>query len=270
LARGKDRRLTGQVGRRAFDPAAPLFMDHIAALIVAPFVGSFLSLLVVRLPVDEPIVFGRSRCRSCHSALSPIDLVPLLSWLWRRGRCRHCSRSIPVFYPAIELAAMAVAVWAAFLFDGGLFWATCILGWTLLALAATDTRDLLLPDGLTLPLLAVGLGIAAIHDWSQLPAHLAGAAIGFAALYGINLLYRRLRGRDGLGLGDAKLLAAAGAWLGWAGLPSVLLISGVAALAGVAIARAAGRKIGAADPIPFGAFLSLGFWLVWLYGPLAM
>lgn len=247
-----------------------LSIDQIAALVAAPFVGSFLSVLAVRLPAGEPVVLARSRCPACRHVLSPFDLVPVLSWLWRRGRCGYCGTAIAPLYPALELAAAAVALWPAMMLEGWLFWASCALGWTLLALAATDLRALLLPDVLTLPLIAAGIGIAAALDADRLSAHVAGAVLGFGVLYSINLLYRRLRGRDGLGLGDAKLLAASGAWVGWAALPSVLLISGAAALTAVAVARLSGRAVDAAEPIPFGAFLALGFWCVWLYGPLAI
>lgn len=243
---------------------------HIAALLVAPFIGSFLSVLVVRLPAGEGVVLGRSRCPACGHALGPSDLVPLLSWLWRRGLCRHCGKRISASYPAIELAAVAVVLWAAFVLDGWLYWATCLLGWALLALAAADLRTMLLPDALTLPLLVAGLAVAAALGGDRLPAHLAGAVVGFAVLCAVGILYRWLRGRDGIGLGDAKLLGAAGAWVGWLGLPSVLLVAGATALVAVIVARLAGRPVGAADPVPFGAFLAFGSWWVWLYGPVAV
>lgn len=187
-----------------------------------------------------------------------------------RGRCRHCGKRISPLYPVLELAAGVVVVWAAFLLEGWLFWATCGLGWTLLALAAIDLRSFILPDRLTLPLIAAGFAVAYAIDPAQLPDHLIGAATGFGLLYLIGWLYRRIRGRAGLGLGDAKLLAAAGAWLGWAALPSVLLIAAVTALLGVAVWRLSGRTLVAADPVPFGAFLAFGFWIVWLYGPLTL
>lgn len=221
-----------------------------------------------RLPLDLPIVIGRSRCRSCGYALSPRDLIPLISWLLLRGRCRHCGKRISPLYPALELAAVAVAAWAALVLEDWLFWATCGLGWTLLALVATDLRSFILPDRLTLPLIAAGLAVTYAIDAAQLPHHLIGAVTGFGLLYLLGWLYRRFRGRAGLGLGDAKLSAAAGAWLGWAALPSVLLIAAVSALLSVAGWRLSGRTLGAADPVPFGAFLAFGFWIVWLYGPL--
>jgi leader peptidase (prepilin peptidase)/N-methyltransferase len=132
----------------------------------------------------------------------------------------------------------------------------------LLAAALSDARRLVLPDGLTLPLIPVGLGLA----WLQPPAltaRLIGAVAGYLGLAGLAALYRRWRGRDGLGLGDAKLLAAAGAWVGWQALPSVLLIG-----AALGLAWALARRLRADQPLPFGPFLAIGFWLVWCFGPL--
>ena len=129
----------------------------LGVLIAAPFVGSFMATLAVRLPAREQAVLGRSRCRACGHGLGIVDLVPVASWLWQRGKCRHCGGSISRLYPLIELGAIAVAAWAATLLDGWLLWATCGLGWTLLTLAVIDARHYLLPDAMTLPLIAAGL-----------------------------------------------------------------------------------------------------------------
>jgi leader peptidase (prepilin peptidase) / N-methyltransferase len=242
--------------------------DHLAVLLAAPFVGSFLSVLVVRLPAAEPVAVSRSRCPACEHVLGPFDLLPLASWLLRGGRCRYCRGPISLFYPAIEIAAVAVALSAALVVEGWLLWVTCLLGWALLALAITDLREMMLPDSLTLPLLPAGLGTALWLDPAGLPDHLLGAIVGFGFLYGLNVVYRQLRGRDGLGLGDAKLLAAAGAWLGWQALPSMLVVATLAALGAVGVASLAGRRTAADTALPFGSFLCLGFWVTWLYAPL--
>jgi leader peptidase (prepilin peptidase) / N-methyltransferase len=243
---------------------------HIAGVLIAPLIGSFLSVLVVRLPSSAPVVVGRSRCQSCGHVLAPVDLVPILSGLWLGGRCRHCQDRISSLYLILELSAVVTALWAATELDGALYWLTCVLGWALLALAATDLRDMMLPDALTLPLIATGLVVGAAFDENGLTDHLIGAAVGFLVFYGVGMLYRRIRRRDGLGLGDAKLIAAAGAWVTWAGLPSVVLIGAGAALVAIATMRVAGRSLRADDPVPFGVFLAVGFWLVWLYGPLTL
>jgi leader peptidase (prepilin peptidase) / N-methyltransferase len=245
----------------------PIGVDHLAVLLAAPFIGSFLSVLVVRLPAAEPVAVSRSRCPACNHVLGPFDLLPFASWLLRGGRCRYCRGPISLFYPAMELGAAAVALSAALAVEGWLMWVTCLLGWALLALAITDLREMVLPDALTLPLLPAGLGVALWLDPAGLPDHLVGAIAGFGFLYGLNVAYRRLRGRDGLGFGDAKLLAAAGAWLGWQTLPAMLVLATLTALGVVAVAALAGRRLAADTALPFGTFLCLAFWLTWLYAP---
>ena len=239
-------------------------------VLVAPVVGSFLGVLIARLPVGGRVVFARSACRACDHPLGPADLVPVISWLASRGRCRHCDAPIGAIPICVELAALALAVWAATVVSGWLLWVTCALGWTLLALAVIDWRHRILPDQLTLPLAALGLGVAYGVHGEGVAHHAIGAAAGFAAFAAVGWAYRRLRGREGLGLGDAKLLAAAGAWVSWTGLPGVVLTAAVAALA-VALADAlAGRALRGDTRLALGPYLALGTWLVWLYGPITI
>jgi leader peptidase (prepilin peptidase)/N-methyltransferase len=240
----------------------------ILALLIAPFVGSFLGVVVERLPAGRPVALARSTCDHCGETLATRDLVPLLSWLARRGRCGCGKVRLGAFYPGIELAALAVAVSAALVLSGWLLWASLALGWTLLALAAIDLRHYLLPDALTLPLIPAGLGLAYLIEPGKLPDHATGAAAGLIGFVVIAWLYRRLRRREGLGLGDAKLLAAGGAWLGWQALPSVVALAAVVALALALAGALAGGKLGATTKIAFGPHLALAIWLVWLYGPL--
>jgi len=238
--------------------------------VVAPVIGSFVGAVAQRLPRREDLVWGRSACPACGKKLSARDLVPLVSWLWLRGRCRQCAAPIPLFYPMVELGALAVALSAALVFSGWLLWASCLFGWALLALAVIDWRDYLLPDGLTLPLVPTGLAVAWFAAREAMPDRLLGAFAGFAVFVLIAALYRRLRGRDGLGRGDAKLLAGLGAWVGCSGLPSVLLLAALAALASAFAQRAFGTKLSAADPVAFGPYLAAAGWFVWLCGPLAL
>jgi leader peptidase (prepilin peptidase)/N-methyltransferase len=223
---------------------------------------------VQRLPRGEPIVAGRSHCEHCAHTLRPADLLPLASWLWLRGRCRYCGAGIGAFPILIELGALAIAAWAAIATGGWIFPVSCALGWWLLALAAIDARVFLLPDVLTLPLCAAGLVFAFVVVRDDALAHLAGALGGFAVFAVVSLLYRWLRGREGLGLGDAKLMAAAGAWLGWQALPGLVLIATSGALVFVLCAALLRRDFSWSARIPLGAFLCAGFWIVWLYGPL--
>lgn len=245
------------------------WIGWIWAIIAAPFIGSFLGVLVRRLPAGMPVAWARSACPHCDRRLSAADLIPVASWLLSGGRCRYCATPLGMFYPGIEIAALGVAVWAAAsLPDPLLIWAGCLLGWSLLAAATIDSRHLILPDILVLPLIPAGV---LLHAWimpGRWTDHLAGALIGFALFAVISVAYRGLRRREGLGLGDAKLLAAAGAWVGWAGLPSVVLLGAVFGLATALVLRMTGRNVGRVTELPFGPALALAFWLVWLYGPL--
>ena len=243
-------------------------LGALPALIIAPFIGSFLGVVITRVETPRTILWGRSACPHCETVLAPRDLVPVASWLLTRGRCRHCGKPLGFFYPAIELAALAVALWSASVAVGSAAWASDILGWILLALAVIDARHFLLPDFLTLPLVPLGLAANALIDPSNLEAAVIGAAAGFLAIVAIRQLYWWWRGREGIGLGDAKLLAAAGAWVGWPGLPSVVLIAALAALAATLIRHLPRGSISLTERVPFGSSLCIGIWIVWLYGPL--
>ncbi len=240
------------------------------AIIVAPFVGSFLGVVIERLPAGRSIVFGRSTCDHCGETLTARDLIPLVSYLARAGRCSCGQAALGWFHPGIELAALAVVLSAATALSGWLLWASLGLGWTLLTLAAIDWRAFVLPDTMTLPLIPSGLAVAWAIDPGLLGGHALGALAGFASLALIAGVYRRLRRREGLGLGDAKLLAAAGAWLGWQGLPSVVLIAAVSALVLALATALGGGKLAWTSRIAFGPHLALAFWLVWLCGPLVI
>ncbi len=236
-------------------------------LLLSPFIGSFLGVLVRRLPHGLPTARDRSRCEACGRVLNAKDMVPVASFLILRGRCSGCRARIAPMHLGIELAAIGVALWAALAEqDPARLWLACGLGWTLLALAWIDWGHLRLPDALTLPLLLAGLGAALLLDSNSAPEHAAAAALGYLALRGLAAAYRALRGREGLGAGDAKLLAAAGAWVGVAALPTVVL---GAALFGIGLALAAylrGHAVSRATPVPFGPGLCAALWLAWLYG----
>ena len=240
------------------------------AVLLAPFIGSFLGVVVMRHDAPAQMLLGRSACGACGKRLGAADMVPVLSWLLLGGKCRSCGAPIGLFYPAIELAALAVAFWSATAFSGFALWASCVLGWTLLVLAVTDLKYFRLPDFLTLPLVAAGLLVTAVLGSDSLidslAAHALGAVAGYVFVRLLRFAYRAVRGREGMGLGDAKLLAAAGAWVSWQGLPSVLVIAALSALTVVLLWR--GPKIDPAQRVPFGVFLSLGLWITWLYGPL--
>lgn len=236
----------------------------------APAVGSFLCVVADRLPAGRPIVGGRSACEHCGHRLGFRDLVPVLSWLASRGRCRMCGASIGFRYPAIELAATGIAVWSLMVLPGWLAGAGAVLGWTLLTLAIIDWRHLVLPDRLTLPLVVAGLAVAWAIEPTKLVDHGAGALIGYVVIVAIAAAYRHWRKREGIGMGDAKLFAAAGAWVGWQGLSSVLLASAAAGLAVALIEARLTRRLAADRERPFGPYIAGALWLTWLYGPIAV
>ncbi|OYX33310.1 MAG: prepilin peptidase [Brevundimonas subvibrioides] len=232
--------------------------------------GSFIAAVTVRMPREEDIVLGRSRCMSCGETLKPWQLVPVFSWLIQRGRCAMCGAAVSPRYILIEAAAAAIGVWAALSGAGDLTWsvATAALGWQLLLIALIDAENFWLPDELTLPLIATGLIAAAVIAGGWPIDQIIGAVAGFASLWLLAELYRRVRGRQGLGGGDPILFAGAGAWVGWQGLPSVLLWACAAGFSVVLTLLITRRSVSGADRLPFGTFLAIGLWLTWLYGPI--
>jgi leader peptidase (prepilin peptidase)/N-methyltransferase len=233
--------------------------------------GSFLNVCIVRLPRGESIAHPRSHCRTCGTAIRSSDNVPLLSWLLLRGRSRCCGQSIPLQYPLVEAATavlfVACAVWFGLGVEGAGMAALC---WLLLGLAWMDAETYLLPDVFTLPGVALGLVYAGWNGspvgWSVVHSLVSAAAIG-GTLLAVSLLYRLIRRREGMGLGDVKLGAMLGAWLGWE-LASVALFLAVVTGAIAGIGWAASRQLQkdgnekqaqpAEEPLrlPFGAFLA--------------
>lgn len=242
--------------------------EALLLILAGPCMGSFVGVLADRLPAGRPLVWSRSACPHCGETLAIRDLVPIVGWLVNRGRCRHCGHAVSAVYPAIELAATLIALWSLAVLPGWLAWAGSALGWTLLALSVIDVRHLVLPDQLTLPLIPAGLAVTWAVAPDAVAEHILAALGGFLLFAALAVAYRRLRGREGIGLGDAKLLAAAGAWVSWQGLPGVVLLAAAGGLAG---AMAKGLVAGRLEPgqaLPFGPYLAGGLWLVWLYGPI--
>jgi leader peptidase (prepilin peptidase)/N-methyltransferase len=212
-------------------------------------------------------MLDRSRCEACRRPLGARDLIPIVSYLLLRGRCRACGARIAPFHLAIELAALAVAaVAAATLPDPATLCCGCLLGWTLLALAWIDWETFLLPDVLTLPLVLAGLAATFWLEPETLTDHAAAAALAYLLFRGVAWIYRRFRHRDGLGEGDAKLMAAAGAWVGITALSSVLLGGALFTLAAAVVdAWRRGEGLRAATRLPFGPGLCAALWIVWLW-----
>ena len=264
--------------------ALMLERDLILSIITVVFsllIGSFLNVVIVRLPrqihwqweKDEQgaaappgIAWPPSHCPSCEHTLSWWENLPLLSYLLLRGRCRACGTGISLRYPLVEgLTALLSLVVVLKL---GPQWSTVaalVLTWALIALAFIDLEHFLLPDRITLPLLAVGLLVNTIGGFTDPLSALIGAVSGYGILWAVYHAYRALTGREGFGYGDFKLLGALGAWLGWQLLPLVVLLSsGVGAVIGVTLILL--RRHQRSEPLPFGPFLVGAGWLALLWG----
>ena len=227
--------------------------------------GSFIATIVVRWPEGRSVLHGRSACDGCGVVLAPRDLMPLVSALVARGRCRRCGAAIDPRHWQIEAMALLTGVAAGIAVPGPVGIAGAVFGWLLLTLAALDVTDFWLPDPLTLTLALAGLatGVAGVEP--PLNDRLIGGAAGFASLWLIGFAYKRLRGREGLGGGDPKLLGAIGLWLGWAMLPAVLLLAAATGLALVLIGIVRGRAARLDDKAPFGALLAIAAYPAWLF-----
>lgn len=246
------------------EPIALVLLITILGLVV----GSFLATLVVRLPLGQSIIFGRSHCDACGTTLRPWQLVPVIGWLWQKGRCQFCDGPISSIYVVMELGAAATCLWSLAVVPPTILIPSIALGWLLLTLAVMDWRYLRLSDALTLPLAVLGLITAWTLARVSFFDHIVGMFAGAAFLYGVNAAYRFVRRRDGLGMGDVKLAGAAGAWLGWQGLPSVFVLAAGAALALLLVHRLLGTMIDWHMKVAFGSYLCFGTWIVWLYGPI--
>ncbi|WP_096704321.1 A24 family peptidase [Magnetospirillum sp. 15-1] len=172
----------------------------------------------------------------------------------------------PWLLPVAACGQTGLGLWSAAVVPAPWLPATLLLAWVLLSLALVDQIDLRLPDALTLPL--AGAGLVFSSGTAEMLAHGLGGLIGYGALSALAAGYRVWRGRDGIGQGDAKLIAAAGAWMGWEALPSVVVLASATALSVVAASRLFLGGPSAHDPIPFGPPLCFAIWMVWLYGPL--
>jgi leader peptidase (prepilin peptidase) / N-methyltransferase len=237
-------------------------------LLIAPFVGSFLDVVGDRWPRRDAIAMGRSRCRHCCHVLGWRDLVPILSWCVARGRCRYCRAAVSIRHPITEIAALGLAIWSFVQLPGPISWITVLFGWMLLTIAIIDLRWLWLPNILSFSLGFSGLVVTWLVKPSSIFDHLIGVVAGYVILATAARIYRRYRGREGLGGGDATLFGAIGAWVGWQGLGTVLLYAGIAGMLILLIQAQRGQRVHLATRLPFGSHLCLGAWLVWLYGPL--
>ncbi len=203
------------------------------------------------------LIAPRSYCPHCREQIRPFHLVPLAGFFMLGGKCAACKMRIPLRYPVVELLGALAAVFALVLFGPGVT-AICaaVFFWFLIALGFIDTQTGYLPDALTLPLIAAGLianGFGLFVAW---PGAAIGAGAGYLVFVAIAELFVRARGVEGLGRGDAKLLAALGAWLGWLALAPIVFSGALLALASIAMLRFSGRRIANDTPVPFGPALA--------------
>ena len=232
--------------------------------VLGAIVGSFLAAILFRWPSERSVVRGRSRCESCGETLGARDLVPILSYALVRGRCRKCGAEIDRRHLAVEAGAALIGLTAIAAHPLPVAIFSALFGWWLFLLAALDVEHHWLPDRLTLPLIPAGLAVGWLGIGPPLEPRLIGAVAGYASLAAIAWGYRRLRGREGLGGGDPKLLAAIGAWLGWTQLPFVLLGAGLLGLGAIAAMQLRGVRVAATDRLPLGALMALAAWPLWL------
>jgi leader peptidase (prepilin peptidase)/N-methyltransferase len=262
----------------------------VAVAVFGLAIGSFLNVVIHRLPKmmdadwraqcaelegrESPeagrynLLTPNSHCPSCRAPLRITDNIPLVSWLLLRGKCAHCGAAISVRYPVVEALTAALSALVAWKFGFGLSLAfALVFTWTLIALTFIDADTTLLPDDLTLPLLWLGLiaHLFGVFPGISLRDAVLGAIAGYLTLWSIYWLFKLATGKEGMGYGDFKLLAALGAWMGWkALLPIVLLSSAVGAVIGIALIILArrGREI----PIPFGPYLATAGFIVFVVG----
>jgi leader peptidase (prepilin peptidase)/N-methyltransferase len=232
-------------------------------IFVAPFLGSFVVTLAQRFPNWYSVVYGRSRCDNCRSSLAIRDLVPLLSWLFSSGKCRCCTARINRIYPFSELGFVLCGFAAVLIGDTEpQVVALSIFGWLAILCALTDILHRRIPNVANAILLVGGLTYAlSVPDGITGPT--LGAIAGFSTIAMVRWSYSRLRNRVGIGLGDAKLAGAIGAWVNWWNLPEFFLLASMLGLAGITIgATGRGKQLDRASKIPFAPYLGLAGWMI--------
>ncbi len=264
-------------------------LGYPAAAALGLVVGSFLNVVILRLPrrlewrwkrdareilelpeiYDPPppgIAIEPSHCPQCKARLRWYENIPLLSWIIQGGKCRHCGTKISLQYPLVELVTMLLSLACVWRFGFG--WqgfGALLFTWFLVAASGIDFRTQLLPDSLTLPLMWLGFIAAHENLFVSPKTALAGAMVGYGSLWLVWWLFKQLTGKEGMGHGDFKLLAAIGAWCGLKGiLPTILLSSLVGAIIGSIWLAMKGRD--KATPLPFGPYLAIAGWIVFMWG----
>ncbi|MEH6580427.1 MAG: A24 family peptidase [Halioglobus sp.] len=261
----------------------------IGLLFMGLVVGSFLNVVIYRLPLmmesqwrkdccellevneKEPVqkinlATPNSHCPQCKEPIKAWQNIPVLSYLLLRGKCHNCEAPISVRYPIVELITglMTLALMAYFNASPALLGAM-LFTWALIALTMIDVDHQLLPDDITLPLLWLGILFNLTGTYVTLEASVLGAILGYLSLWSVYWLFKLVTGKEGMGYGDFKLLAALGAWLGWQAIPLIILLSSVVG-AVVGITLMVIHRKGKDVPIPFGPYLAMAGWICLLWG----
>jgi len=259
-------------------------------LIVGLLVGSFLNVVIYRLPVMMDIGWKQecteylglentesnkeafnlmvplSRCPSCDSAIKPYQNIPVLSYLFLQGKCAECKSHISLRYPLIEAFTGITSAIVACHFGYSIeMLFALLLTWSLIALSFIDIDHQLLPDSITLPMLWLGLFLSVFDIYTDTHSSIIGAIAGYLSLWTVYQLFKLATGKEGMGFGDFKLLALFGAWLGWQYIPLIILLSSIVG-AVIGISMIALTQKGRNTPIPFGPYLAAAGWLALLWG----
>ena len=281
---------------------AELFAQSPIFLVATTFafallIGSFLNVVIHRLPImmerewraqcneimQSPatelptgrfdLVVPRSRCPSCNKLITAWQNIPVLSYLWLRGQCGNCKNPISMRYPLVELLTACLATLVAWRFGFG--WEALLaifLTFALVSISFIDIDHQLIPDSIVFPLLWLGLGMSLFHPLAGSETlfiapkdAIVGAIAGYLSLWSVYWLFKLVTGKEGMGYGDFKLLAALGAWLGWQALPMIIMMSALVG-AGFGISMIVFRRHERSVPIPFGPYLAAAGWITLMYG----
>jgi leader peptidase (prepilin peptidase) / N-methyltransferase len=271
-----------------------LFLSTI--FVLGLLIGSFLNVVILRLPVmmqtdwqqqcyellelddsefnkDKPninLVTPRSHCPKCKHQISALENIPVISYLFLKGKCSNCGNKISVRYPLIELISGLSVVIVAYYFGVSIQTLFALfLTWSLIALSMIDFDHQLLPDDITLPLLWLGIIINIFGLFTNLESSVIGAVFGYGTLWSVYIIFKLVTGKEGMGHGDFKLLALLGAWFGWQALPLIIILSSlVGAVIGISLMIFNSHDRNSA--IPFGPYLAIAGWISMLWGPYIM
>jgi len=264
--------------------------------IVGLLVGSFLNVVIFRLPkmmendwnqqccelldIDDPqykkekvnfnLITPRSRCPACNHQIKAIENIPVISYLFLKGKCSNCQNKISIRYPLVEFVSAIAVTIVAFYFGVSLqtFFAIC-LTWALITLSMIDFDHQLLPDDITLPFLWLGIIINLFNVFTDIESSILGAIFGYGILWIVYITFKLITGKEGMGHGDFKLLAMLGAWFGWQSLPLIIILSSVVG-ATVGISLMIFKSHNRTSAIPFGPYLAIAAWISMLWGSYIM